>query len=677
MKVIKKILALFLACCLVFTQLFMIGLADNAVAISVSSGQGSRGDIVDISVKISGNSQMQALGFNIEYDSNALEVVSATKGNVANAGQAVINQSKLGKIVYSFVSVAEPITAAGSVLDITFKIKDASPYGNSTVAISLTEITDGSFNQIVATTTDGIVAVNAPVLEAPSFLNVEEVFDNAVTVSWEEIPEATGYNVYLDGVKVNENAITDLFYIVYGLESNTTYSLQVSSLNHATESKLSTTVSATTKMLTFTVDFYNAEQELISEVIVEDGSSVTPPEAPEIPGKTFVGWSILSFEDDNGNIVTDFTNITADMAVCATYTDSTYTVTFVDWDGTILDTQTVNYGAAATAPKNPKRDGYVFTIWDCAFDNVTTDLTVTAQYSEITCEHANTETINARKSTCAEKGYAGDVYCNDCGLIVAIGGELDYAEHKYDSVITAPTPDAQGYTTHTCAVCGDSYIDSYTEYIDENAPQIIVASKKCLAGKTVEVTVALKNNPGIASAKLTLDFDTSALTLTKVTDAGNLGIQCHKPELTSPYTLAWMNDTATEDFTFNGAIVTLTFEIAEDAEIGDYAIDLSYDYENYDIWNVNVEKVKFAVVDGVISVIDTIIGDVNGDGSVNTLDRMALARYLANWEGYSAETIDMIAADVNNDGIVNTLDRMALARHLANWSGYEALPCEL
>ena len=83
---------------------------------------------------------------------------------------------------------------------------------------------------------------------------------------------------------------------------------------------------------------------------------------------------------------------------------------------------------------------------------------------------------------------------------------------------------------------------------------------------------------------------------------------------------------------------------------------------------------KFNVVDGVVSIVDTIIGDVNGDGAVNTLDRIALARYLANWEGYSADTIDMTAADVNGDGAVNTLDRIALARHLANWEGYEELP---
>ena len=35
--------------------------------------------------------------------------------------------------------------------------------------------------------------------------------------------------------------------------------------------------------------------------------------------------------------------------------------------------------------------------------------------------------------------------------------------HSYTSVVTAPTCTEKGYTTHTCAACGDSYVDSYTD----------------------------------------------------------------------------------------------------------------------------------------------------------------------------------------------------------------------
>ena len=58
-----------------------------------------------------------------------------------------------------------------------------------------------------------------------------------------------------------------------------------------------------------------------------------------------------------------------------------FTVTFKDWDGSVLDEQHVSYGQAATAPDDPERTGYTFTGWDVDFTSITGDLVVTAQYS--------------------------------------------------------------------------------------------------------------------------------------------------------------------------------------------------------------------------------------------------------------------------------------------------------
>lgn len=70
------------------------------------------------------------------------------------------------------------------------------------------------------------------------------------------------------------------------------------------------------------------------------------------------------------------------VVVNAVFKATGYTVTFVDWNGDKIDTQIVSRGSAAVAPPNPTRAGWKFAGWDKAFDNVTGNLTVTAQYTE-------------------------------------------------------------------------------------------------------------------------------------------------------------------------------------------------------------------------------------------------------------------------------------------------------
>ncbi|MBO6061291.1 MAG: InlB B-repeat-containing protein, partial [Clostridia bacterium] len=133
-----------------------------------------------------------------------------------------------------------------------------------------------------------------------------------------------------------------------------------------------------------TVNFYDWDGTLLSTQQVEDGAAAAAPADPSREGYTFMGWSVV------------FSNVTGDLDVYATYSINTYTVTFKDWDGTVLKTQTVNYGGAATAPADPTREGYTFIGWDKAFNNVTSNLVVNALYEE-----------NAQPG-----GLLGDVNCD-------------------------------------------------------------------------------------------------------------------------------------------------------------------------------------------------------------------------------------------------------------------------
>ena len=121
---------------------------------------------------------------------------------------------------------------------------------------------------------------------------------------------------------------------------------------------------------TYTVTFVDWNGTVLKTQTVDEGSSATAPSNPSRDGYNFTGWD------------KSFNNITANVTITAQYSIKTYTVIFKDHDGATLKTQTVNHGSAATAPNNPTRDGYTFTGWDKAFTNVTSDLTVIAQYTK-------------------------------------------------------------------------------------------------------------------------------------------------------------------------------------------------------------------------------------------------------------------------------------------------------
>ena len=134
-------------------------------------------------------------------------------------------------------------------------------------------------------------------------------------------------------------------------------------------------------------------------------------------------------------------------------------------------------------------------------------------------------------------------------------------------------------------------------------PTIVVSDAIAAAGETATVTIGLENNPGIVSMTLHMTYDSDVLTLSKVTDAGVFGTQSHKPELQNPYTLAWVNDTATENYAITGTIATLEFTISKEvAKETVIPIEITYDYENYEIYDKDSNKIEFAIDNGSVTV---------------------------------------------------------------------------
>ena len=109
----------------------------------------------------------------------------------------------------------------------------------------------------------------------------------------------------------------------------------------------------------------------ISEQTLNYGAAITAPTAPAKEGHTFAGWSPA----------VDATVPAKDVTYTGSYTVNKYTVKFVI-DGTTISEQTLNYGAAITAPTVPAKQGYIFSGWspEVAATVPANDVTYTGSY---------------------------------------------------------------------------------------------------------------------------------------------------------------------------------------------------------------------------------------------------------------------------------------------------------
>ena len=103
-----------------------------------------------------------------------------------------------------------------------------------------------------------------------------------------------------------------------------------------------------------------------------------------------------------------------------------------------------------------------------ADEEATTEITLEDTF--ITEKGHSLVKTDRKEATCTEEGNIEYYTCSVCDKLFAdekatteITAEdvvITAIGHDYDSVVTPPTCTEAGYTTHTCANCGDSYVDS-------------------------------------------------------------------------------------------------------------------------------------------------------------------------------------------------------------------------
>ena len=257
---------------------------------------------------------------------------------------------------------------------------------------------------------------------------------------------------------------------------------------------------------------------------------------------------------------------------------------------------------------------------------------------------AHTEVIDqAVEATCTEPGLTEGKHCSVCDTVLIVQKPVKALGHEYTDGVchcgeadpnfalpakfTVVFTDYDGTVLSTQSVIEgaaaiapkaparegyqfagwDGSFDRVTADITVTAtykklavvPQFVASSETAKRGETVEVTVALQNNPGIASMILSVTFDNEALVLTEVVYNTSIGGQTVQPQnMNSPVKLYWINGLADAEGDF--VLATLKFTVKSDASIGDHNITLNYNAD--DVYDITETNLPFEIVNGKVTV---------------------------------------------------------------------------
>lgn len=242
-------------------------------------------------------------------------------------------------------------------------------------------------------------------------------------------------------VKVNAELLADENGLVHGFRMNAinddSGSFVFSKFTSGTEEKVYnatlTLGNGTKENVAYTVSNRAAKLEEVKSKLGTTGAQYTysndvPAELPFEEGKTYT----------------------------ETRTLNKYAVTFKNYNGETLKTETLDYGATPVAPETPAKpydddNHYTFKSWDKEIAPVTGEVTYTAEFN--TVAHVYGEWTTTKAPTCTEKGSHKKV-C-ECGK--EITEDMPATRHKaVTDAAVAPTCTEPGKTEGShCSVCNE------------------------------------------------------------------------------------------------------------------------------------------------------------------------------------------------------------------------------
>ncbi len=300
-----------------------------------------------------------------------------------------------------------------------------------------------------------------------------------------------------------------------------------------TTTETTTTETTTAAEIYYTVVFYDSDgTSILDTQQVLEGNAAVAPTSPSKPADAqytyaFTGWDV------------GFSNITNDTNVTAIYSETlnSYTVAFLDEDGTILETQTIIYGSGAIAPTSPvKADAemytYTFTGWNVDFSNIVGELTVRAEYDRVLLTY--TVTFNDEDGILIEEQVVnhGDGAMSPPNPFKVSDGSNAYQFIGWDVDISSITSDLTATATYNAVPLNTEFTVSFYD-----AEGMFISSESVVIGSAATPP---PNPPKAADMQFTYTFAEWNNNYTNVNS--NLDIYPVYDGVLNQYTVTFMDE---------------------------------------------------------------------------------------------------------------------------------------
>ncbi|MBQ4556132.1 MAG: hypothetical protein IJA60_00610 [Clostridia bacterium] len=248
------------------------------------------------------------------------------------------------------------------------------------------------------------------------------------------------------------------------------------------------------------------------------------------------------------------------------------------------------------------------------------------------CDHADVryETITA--STCEKNGSANkvcEICFEDLGTIELPLDENEHTSYQWERGVYA------------CNGCGESFENLESTYLA--SPLFVVTGE----GK-ITITVNIFASEPVLAAGFEVKAPTGTTLVNVVSDTDSEFAFVGATEYANPYRMSVISNTGIADTV--DMTVTLTYAVENVTNSDEFNFEIC-ELEAYD------EKgaVAFTTANAAVTYAESIVGDVDGDGSVSVIDVMLVLNAVTNGK-------KIVNSDMNGDGSLSLIDVLQLLK---------------